>query len=136
MPLEHQLAQVFVTATDIPTDRLIFEGVPMTKVEFNKKKKKNEEVQCGPTFTTKQVSTTFFGMSPFWLRWRERQGDTVLDGVKVEPSRTEAHARQYNLADIERLSHALRQCDAITTEVHIKALRALAAVGRVHGLVV
>ncbi len=138
MPLEHQLASVLVTAPDIPTDRMIFDGIPMERtVQVVKKGVKMERVvQAGPVFTTKQVASIFFGMTDFWLRWRERDGGTVLDGVKVEPARTAAHARRYNLSDIERLSHALVSNEAISIESHIKALRVLAAIGRVHGLVV
>lgn len=124
MPMKHEISQVVVAAQDIPTNRMIFEDEKGERIDMN----------GSPTFSTKVVAMVFFGKSAHWLRWRSRDGFTVLDGVKVEPSRAASNIREYNLADIERLAHALRANDAITTEQCVNSLRTIAAVARLYGL--
>ena len=85
MALEHEINAISVTVPDIPTDRLMFEGVNM---------------DAGPFFATSTVSKVFFNRTGYWMRWRERIGSTTLDGVAVEPRRSASHIRQFTLADI------------------------------------
>jgi len=121
MALEHEITAISVTVPDIPQGRLMFEGVDMAN---------------GPTFSTSTVSKVFFARTGYWLRWRERIGSTVLDGVPVQPGRSASHIRQFTLADIERIAYALREDDVLTLEQLVKTLRALAAVGRIHDLII
>jgi hypothetical protein len=89
-----------------------------------------------PNFTVKETAKMFFARSADWLRWRGRAvhnghkaddgkpcndrchplGFFVLDDVVIEPRRTEAGARFYTLADVERMAHALAQNGALSTE--------------------
>lgn len=91
-----------------------------------------------PHFSVQEVAKFFFGNGPDWMRWRMRPDDKkvkgpdgkylrnpdgsfviekgeypegyfVLDGKKIEPKRTEAGARYFTLADVERMAHALAQ---------------------------
>jgi hypothetical protein len=84
-----------------------------------------------PHFSVQEVSKVFFGNGPDWLRWRMRpddkriknketgvvtikkgkypEGYLILDGQKIEPKRTDAGARYFTLADVERMAHALAQ---------------------------
>lgn len=83
-----------------------------------------------PHFSVQEVAKTFFGNGPDWLRWRMRPDDKrvkqpdgsvlvvkgkypegyfILDGKKIEPKRTDAGARYFTLADVERMAHALAQ---------------------------
>lgn len=79
----------------------------------------NEEGHPLPTYTVQEASKLFFGMGPDWLRWRYRPGRAfpkgyfVLNGVILEPKRTETGNRYYTLADIERMAHALVENHAI-----------------------
>ena len=81
-----------------------------------------------PNFSVQEVAKTFFGRKADWLRWRYKSdqnprkpdlpakhphGFFVLDGEPLEPKTTEAGARYYTLADIERMGHALAQNGAI-----------------------
>ena len=120
MALEHEINAISVTVPDIPTDRLMFEGVNM---------------DAGPFFATSTVSKVFFNRTGYWMRWRERIGSTTLDGVAVEPRRSASHIRQFTLADIERIAHALREEGVLDAGQLVNTLRALAAVGRIHGLI-
>jgi hypothetical protein len=83
-----------------------------------------------PHFSVQEVAKFFFGNGPDWLRWRMRPDDKkikdeqgnvtiikgkypdgyfILDGKPMEHKRTEAGARYFTLADIERMAHALAQ---------------------------
>ena len=126
MTLKHQLSTVIVTAEGLPSDRMLFDGVKPTKVVNDK---------IVPLFSTGETAKVFFAQTPYWLRWREREGDTVLDGKKVKPKRSDSNIRQFNLADIEKLAHALRQNNALTTEQFIHALRVVQSVAVLFELV-
>jgi hypothetical protein len=77
-----------------------------------------------PIYTVQETAKLFFGKSPDWLRWRYRpakssqypNGYFVLNGVQLEPKRTEKDNRYYTLADIERMAHALVENHAIDPE--------------------
>ena len=73
-----------------------------------------------PNYSVQDAAKVFFARSADWLRWRGRpnmpkhpDGYFVLDGVKIEEKRTEAGARVYTLADVERMAHALAQNEAL-----------------------
>ena len=76
------------------------------------------DVSGGPWFSLKEMTTVFFGRTTNWLRFQEKKGNLVLDGVPVGTTReTVARStgvdpvghgrRQYNLADIEKIAYAL-----------------------------
>jgi hypothetical protein len=75
-----------------------------------------------PNYAVQEAAKLFFGRSPDWLRWRYRKatnrphGYFVLNGVVLEPKRTEAGSRYYTLADIERMAYALVENYAIDPE--------------------
>ncbi len=79
----------------------------------------NVQGQPLPAYTVQETAKLFFGKGPDWLRWRYRsathfpKGYFVLDGVILEPKRTESDNRYYTLADIERMAHALVENGAI-----------------------
>lgn len=75
-------------------------------------------------YTVQETAKLFFGRTSDWLRWRYRptesgdhpNGYFVLNGVVLEPKRTEAGNRYYTLADIERMAYALVENSAIDPE--------------------
>lgn len=75
-----------------------------------------------PSYTVQETAKLFFGKGSDWLRWRYReaphypQGYFVLNGVSLEPKRTEKGNRYYTLADIERMAYALVENHAIDPE--------------------
>lgn len=76
-----------------------------------------------PTYTVQETAKLFFGKGSDWLRWRYRpaephypHGYFVLNGIALEPKRTEAGNRYYTLADIERMAYALVENHAIDPE--------------------
>lgn len=70
-----------------------------------------------PHFSVQSVAQVFFGNGPDWLRWRMRgdpengrpHGYFLLNGVPLEFKRTDAGARYFTLADVERMATALCQ---------------------------
>jgi hypothetical protein len=74
-----------------------------------------------PSYTVQETAKLFFGKGSDWLRWRYRpdksgaypHGYFVLNGVELEPKRTEMGNRYYTLADIERMAYALVENNAI-----------------------
>lgn len=83
-----------------------------------------------PNFSVQDTAKFFFARSADWLRWRGRPvhphkkgaacnerchpyGYFVLDGEPITIKRTEAGARVYTLADVERMAHALAQNGAL-----------------------
>lgn len=70
-----------------------------------------------PHFSVQDVAKFFFGNGPDWLRWRMRadnergrpDGYFLLNGKPLEFKRTEAGARYFTLADVEKMAHALAQ---------------------------
>lgn len=90
--------QVVVTDSRLPTDKFILEDIDVTRE---------------PVFTVSEVAKVFFARSPHWIRWRERKGFFVLDGEDVSGQRTTEGARRYNLADVEKMAHALAAKGAI-----------------------
>lgn len=76
-----------------------------------------------PVYTVQETAKLFFGKGSDWLRWRYRpaephypHGYFVLNGVQLEPKRTEKGNRYYTLADIERMAYALVENNAIDPE--------------------
>ncbi len=77
-----------------------------------------------PVYTVQETAKLFFGKGSDWLRWRYRpdkagiypDGYFVLNGVVLEPKRTEKDNRYYTLADIERMAYALVENNAIDAD--------------------
>lgn len=77
-----------------------------------------------PSYTVQETAKLFFGKGSDWLRWRYRpdksgshpHGYFVLNGIELEPKRTEKGNRYYTLADIERMAYALVENSAIDGE--------------------
>lgn len=94
--------QFEITDTRLPADHLILEGV---------------DVSREPVFTVSEVARFFFARTAHWVRWRERRGFFVLDGEPVGERDTlpngKLAARSYNLADVEKMAHALASKGAI-----------------------
>lgn len=105
---------MIIEGEGIDPDRMMFDGVDQSK---------------SPTFTMGEVAKLFFGRSTSWLRVKERDGEFVLDGVEIVPSRSETNWRKFVLADIERLAHALASSGAITPHHLMQTLRILKAQG-------
>jgi hypothetical protein len=105
-----------------------------------------------PNFTVKETAKVFFARSADWLRWRGRpvhaghkendgqpctdrchpDGFFILDEELLEPRRTEAGARFYSLADVERMAHALAQNGALSTEKLIETIMIIKWVARLY----
>lgn len=102
----------------IDPDRLMFSAIEIPEKE--------------PTFTIGEVVKVFFGLSVYWLRWRDRQGMLVYNGRRIG-RRTSSGARNYTLPDIEKMVHALALKEAITGEEMIRALWMLRLLGEIHG---
>ena len=59
-----------------------------------------------PIFTLAEVATVFFGHTKLWM-WRHMNaGDHELDGALVQIPRTQHGKYQFQLAHVERISHA------------------------------
>lgn len=102
---------------------------------------RNEEGHPLPAYTVQETSKVFFGRGPDWLRWRYRpannypQGYFVLDGVILEPKRTEKGNRYYTLADVERMAHALVENNAIDGEQLSIILQLVLLQARLHRVI-
>ena len=60
-----------------------------------------------PTWRTGEVAKSFFHKSTAWMRWHERNGHLAsVNGEDLTP-RAATGAREYTLADIERVAHNL-----------------------------
>lgn len=94
------------------------------------------DVSREPIFTVGEVAKVFFGRSAHWIRWRERKGYFDLDGEPVGDTRTSEGARRYNLADIEKMAHALASKGAITGSQLRNALMLVQTEARVYGYIV
>jgi hypothetical protein len=94
--------------------RLIFEAV---------------DTSHGPVFSVGEAARIFFGQKPEWLRWQERQM-TGTYGF-----RNASQMRQYSLADVELLAHALCADRQVIGEIKLAAiLLATKALAISHGL--
>jgi hypothetical protein len=105
-----------------------------------------------PNYSVQDAAKVFFARSADWLRWRGRpvhphkpneacnarcrpDGYFVLDGMKIEEKRTEAGARVYTLADIERMAHALAQNDALDGLTLTKVIMIVKWQARLYGVI-
>lgn len=88
----------------------------------------------GPTFRVTETARTFFARSGHWIRLKENQDRTTLDGVQVATRRSESEERIYTLGDIELLAHALAQNEVIGADELLRTLVAVKAVALVHGV--
>lgn len=94
-----------------------------------------------PQYTVQEASKFFFGKGPDWLRWRYRKANSypngyfVLDGVLLEPKRTDKGFRYYTLADIERMAYALVENQAIGGEKFITVLQLVLHQAVLHGVI-
>lgn len=88
----------------------------------------------GPLFSVTEAAKAFFGRSGHWIRWKEREGDIVLDGKPVARGRSKGARgyRCYTLNDIEQMAHALAQCGAIDGSQLLNALRVVQAMARIY----
>jgi hypothetical protein len=111
---------VVLTDSRLPTDRFILDGIDVTRE---------------PMFTVSEVAKVFFARSPHWIRWRERKDYFVLDGERVGGQRTDEGARRYNLADIEKMAHALAEKGAINGAQLTNALLLVQTEARVWGYI-
>lgn len=93
-----EATHIVVSDSRLPTDQFILEGI---------------DVSREPVFTVSEVAKMFFARSPHWIRWLERKGQFVLDGEDVAGHRSEEGARRYDLADIEKMAHALAEKGSI-----------------------
>ena len=105
-----------------------------------------------PNYSVQDAAKVFFARSADWLRWRGRpvhphkedqpctsrchpDGYFVLDGVKIEEKRTEAGARVYTLADIERMAHALAQKEALDGRALTNVIMIVKWQARLYGVI-
>lgn len=94
-----------------------------------------------PHYTVQETSKVFFARGSDWLRWRYRpathypKGYFVLNGVILEPKRTESGNRYYTLADIERMAHALAENSAINGEQLSIIVQIVLYQARLHGVI-
>lgn len=115
--MEPSPARVIV-CDDLPADRLMLEDI---------------DVEAEPRYSVGELAKVFFGRSSHWIRWNERKGRLVLDGERVGADRSASGARTYNLADIERMAHALAQNGGIDGMQLLNALRIVQAQARIYG---
>lgn len=111
-----------VTDTRLPEDRMLLDGI---------------DVSREPLFTVSEVAKFFFARSPHWIRWRERKGFFVLDGEVVGEREKlpngKLAARSYNLADVEKMAHALASNGAISGVQLSNAVMLVRTVAKVWG---
>lgn len=95
-------SQFVVTDSRLPSDRLMLADVVLDR---------------GPYFTVADVAKFFFARTAHWIRWRERKGFLVFEGQPIGKRKTlpngKLAARAYDLADVERMAHALAEQQAI-----------------------
>ncbi len=116
------VTQYVITDNAIPENHLIFEGVDATPENG------------GPTFTISEIAKFFFGRSAHWVRWRERTGAFTYEGKPVGIHRTPKGARMYDLADVEKMAHALAGEHHITAEELLNILKLVLIEGKVWGV--
>lgn len=102
---------------NIDTDSMMLEKVDTSK---------------GPLFSVSEMAGFFFARSPYWVRWLESQDRMVLDGEPLEPLRTEAKARKYDLALVEKIAHALASNGTIKASQLRQALRLVKIQAEMH----
>ena len=115
---EPQQSHIVMVDQRLPTDHLILEGIDVDKQ---------------PVYTVSEVAKVFFGKSPHWIRWREKNDFFVLDGEQVGGSRTPEGARRYTLSDIEKMAHALAGREAINGAQLTNALMMVQTSARIWG---
>ena len=91
--------QFVLMDAEIDPHRFLFENVPMDN---------------SPEFSIGELVKFFFARTDYWLRWRERDGSFLLDGVQVGGRRTTSGARVWNLAEVEQMLHAACRNGAIS----------------------
>lgn len=97
-----------------------------------------------PRFSVQAVAQVFFGNGPDWLRWRMRpdpdngrpDGYFLLDGKPLTIKRTDAGARYFTLADVERMATALAQEGAIDGLQLSNIVMMVKYCARIHGIAV
>ena len=85
-----------------------------------------------PLYAVGEVAKFFFGRTAHWVRWVEREGKLVLDGVPVAKDRTGSGSRKYTLTDVELMSHALAQNGAISGAQLRRALALVAVEAEIY----
>lgn len=111
---------VVVTDTRLDSERFMLDGI---------------DVSEGPQFTVSEIAKVFFGRSSHWVRWLEGQKALMLDGKEVGTGRTAKGARVYDLADVEKITHALAQGRKISGAQAANALLVVQTVARIWGFV-
>jgi hypothetical protein len=95
-----------------------------------------------PHYTVNEVGKFFFGRTAHWVRWRNRpsehgdfpEGFFVVDGQLIEPQVTPSGFKVYDLAQIERIAHALAQNGGLTGEQLLKVVKLCIAEAAVWGV--
>lgn len=94
-----------------------------------------------PHFSTQEVAKVFFGQKAEWLRWLARRkpgkyphGRFVLDGEPLVFKRNAHQARYYTLADVEKMAHALTQCEAIDGLQLLDTIKVIRHVALLYGI--
>lgn len=114
--MTEEVSLVIVSDSAIPRGHLMFEGIETPE----------------PLFSVAEVAK-MFGRKASWIRWLDNNDGFVLKGEYVGGHRTDAGARRFQLADIERVAHALRQQDLIATDRMLATLAIVKGYGRVWG---
>lgn len=112
--------EYIILDNELPADRLILAGVDMAD---------------SPTFTISEVAKFFFARTRHWIRWREKGGLFVYEGKVVGTQRTDKGARIYDLADVEKMAHALAAHDGIEADELTMILRLVAIEAKMYGLI-
>lgn len=91
-----------------------------------------------PLFTVKQLTNMFFAREPHWIRWREDRGMLDTEDFEIYEdgvigNRNASGAREYTLADVEKVVHALAQAEAIDGTQVRNALLLVRILGEIHG---
>lgn len=77
----------------------------------------------GPSWSTRNVSHTFFGRSKNWLQQHVKEGHLILDGETMLLPRTLSSDRaRWRLVDIEKAAHALTQGMYIDTNQLLRVI--------------
>lgn len=88
----------------------------------------------GPTWTTKAVAETFFGMSTWHLSHLLRAGRALGQEPPKKSEWTKA-MRPWTLHDVEKVAHALCESGAINAHKLRLCMHVVKTVGELNGLV-
>jgi hypothetical protein len=118
------MTQVVITHKDLPQDHLLLEGIDTSKHPEHPDKP-------GPMFVVSDIGKIFFNRGPHWVRWREKRGHLIWEGKQV--GHRVKQVRMYDLADVEKMTHALASNGAIDGTQAVRALLVVQAIANVWG---